>query len=79
MNMKKMTCKDIGGACNAVIEGNTAEELINNATKHVIKMSKKDDGHKKDKAMIDKTQQDPQAAKKWFEEFKVKFDALPEE
>lgn len=77
--MKKMTCREIGGACNAVIQGNTAEELINRATKHVITMSRKDNGHKKDKAMIDKTQQNPQAAKKWMEEFQVKFDALPEE
>jgi predicted small metal-binding protein len=79
MYMKKMTCNDIGGACNAIIQGNTAEEMVNNATEHVIKMSKKDDGHKRDKEMIDQTQQDPQAGKKWFAEFQVKFAALPEE
>jgi predicted small metal-binding protein len=77
--MKKMTCKNIGGSCNAIIEGNTAEEMVNNAAAHVVKMSKKDQGHRLDKAMMNHTQQTPEVGMKWFKEFKVKFSSLPAE
>ena len=77
--MKKMTCKELGGSCEAVIEGNTAEELANNGGKHLTEMSEKDEGHKRDKEVMDETQKNPELVKKWFEEFQVKFNALPEE
>ena len=74
-----MTCKDIGGSCNKFIEGNTAQEMVNNAAEHVVKMSKKDEGHKKDKEMMDKTQKTPEVGKKWYKEFQIKFATLTEE
>jgi predicted small metal-binding protein len=76
--MKKMTCKELGGSCDTAIEGNSAEEMMENAAKHVTEMSEKDEGHRQDKAMMDKTQQAPEVSKKWFEEFKLKFNSLPE-
>jgi hypothetical protein len=77
--MRKMTCKEMGGSCEAIIEGNSAEEMVANGAKHLTEMSEKDEGHKKDKEVMDEAQKDPEHGKIWFEEFKVKFDALPEE
>lgn len=76
--MKKMTCRDMGGSCDAVIEGNTAEEMAMNGGKHLSEMSEKDEGHKKDKEMMEATQKDPEQTKKWMADFSATFDALPE-
>jgi hypothetical protein len=77
--MKKMTCREMGGSCDTVIEGDTPEEMVANGAKHLSEMSEKDEAHKKDKAMMDEAQKDPAHAQEWFEKFKVKFDALSEE
>jgi hypothetical protein len=76
--MKKMTCREMGGSCDAAITGNTAEEMVANGGKHLTEMSGKDEGHKKDKAMMDTSQKNPELMRKWLEEFKVKFDSLPD-
>ena len=76
--MKQMTCREMGGSCDAVIEGNTANEMAANGGKHLEQMSEKDEGHKKDKQAMDASQKDPEHIQKWFEEFKLKFEALPE-
>lgn len=76
--MKKMTCREMGGSCDAVIEGDTAEEMAVNGGKHLTEMSEKDEGHKKDKEVMDASQNNPEHIAKWLEEFKVKFDTLPE-
>lgn len=76
--MKKMTCREIGGSCGAVIEGNTAEEMALNGGKHLTEMSEKDAGHKRDKEVMDASLKDPEHIEKWMVDFKAKFDALPE-
>jgi hypothetical protein len=68
----------MGGSCGAVITGNSAEEMAFNGGKHLIEMSKKDLGHKKDKEVMDASQKNPEHIEKWLIEFKVKFDSLPE-
>jgi hypothetical protein len=75
--MKQMTCREMGGSCDAVIEGNTAEEMALNGGKHLTEMSEKDAGHKRDKEMMASSQQDLEQTKVWMKDFKVKFDALP--
>jgi hypothetical protein len=35
VQMKKMTCREMGGSCDAVIEGNTAEEMALNGGIHL--------------------------------------------
>jgi hypothetical protein len=76
--MKKMTCREMGGSCSAVIEGNTAEEMALNGGKHLTEMSEKDAGHKRDKEVMDASLKDPDHIKKWMVDFKAKFDALAE-
>lgn len=76
--MKEMTCKEMGGSCDAVIRGETAEEMALNGGKHLTEMSEKDPGHKRDKEVMDESQNNPQHIEKWMAEFEAKFDALPE-
>lgn len=68
----------MGGSCDSLIYGNTAEEMALNGGKHLSEMSEKDEGHKRDKEVMDASQNDPELVQKWLAEFKVKFDALPE-
>jgi hypothetical protein len=76
--MKTMTCKDMSGSCDTAIYGNTAEEMALNGGKHLMEMSQKDAGHKRDKEVMDASQTDPQHIQKWLADFKTKFNALPE-
>ncbi len=75
--MKKTTCRNLRGACDAVILGNTPEEMGENSKQHIMKMIKSgDEDHKaamEDMMMLSK--EDQQA---WYEEFKRNFDSLPE-
>ena len=46
--MKKMTCKQLGGACDKVFSGNTFEELANQSKAHGKEMfDQKDAAHLK--------------------------------
>jgi hypothetical protein len=76
--MKQMTCKEMGGSCDTIIEGSTAEEIALNGGKHLTEMSEKDTGHKRDKEVMDASQNDTQHIEKWMADFQTKFDALPE-
>lgn len=73
--MKTMTCRQMGGPCDMPIHGETAEELMNNGTKHVQESN--DEGHKKVIAMMEEMQKDPAAGQKWTEDFNKKFADLP--
>ena len=75
--MKSMTCRQMGGPCNAVIVGNTAKEMMDNGSKH-IKEYMGDAEHKKVFDMMMDMQKDPAAGKKWNEEFEMRFASLPE-
>ena len=75
--MKKMTCKELNGVCDVEITGNTPEEMIKNSQEHA--MSANDDAHKnKMKEMGQEMHNDPEAVKKYMDDFKAKFDAQPE-
>ena len=73
-----MTCREMGGSCDAVIEGNTAEELALNGGKHLTEMSEKDAGHKRDKEVMDASQNNSEHIANWMADFKTKFEALPD-
>jgi hypothetical protein len=72
-----MTCRQMGGPCDFPIYGNTAEEMMNNGTKHVNKLAKKgDEGHKKILVMMIEMQKNPEAGKDWNEKFMKDFATL---
>ena len=74
--MKSMTCKELDGVCDEVIRGETPEEMIKNSQEHA--MSADDDAHKDKMKQMGEMSTDPESVKKYMEDFKTKFDALPE-
>lgn len=74
--MKAMTCRQIGGPCDTLIQGNTPEELLDNGTQHV--MESNDDEHKQVLVMMNDMMNNPEEAKRWNDDFAAKFASLPE-
>jgi len=75
-----MTCKQLYGACDLLIYGETSEEMIENSKKHGMEMAAKgDEDHIKVMEAMKQNMDDPEAVKKWNEDFKAKFDSLPED
>ena len=70
--MKKTTCKDMGGACDAEILGETAEEMMNNGKQHVHDAG--DDDHKSVMERMEQLSEEDH--KKWAEDFTHNFDSL---
>ncbi|MEX1064307.1 MAG: DUF1059 domain-containing protein [Candidatus Paceibacterota bacterium] len=71
--MKKFTCQEMGGTCEAVMEGETAEEVSQKGQAHVDEMAAQgDESHKALKEGMDAQGEEGKA--KWMEEFKAKFD-----
>jgi predicted small metal-binding protein len=68
--MKTMSCKDLGGPCDAKLSANTWNEMVKKMTQHVI--AHHPETAKEMEKMHDK---DP---KKWGETYKPKWDNAPE-
>lgn len=75
--MKKTTCRDLKGACDLEIVGNTADEMSQNCKNHVMEMLQSGDAAHKTamEQMMQLSQEDQQ---KWYEDFKNNFDSLPD-
>lgn len=74
-----MTCRQMGGPCDAQLHGMTAEEMMNDGAAHVKMMAEKgDEGHKKVLVMMDEMQKNPASGKEWNEKFMKEFAALPD-
>jgi hypothetical protein len=73
--MKKTTCRDLHGACDAVILGETPEEMGGNSKRHVMEMVQSgDEDHKVAVKSMMNLSQAQQA--KWFQDFENRFDLL---
>jgi len=68
--MKTMTCKDMGGPCDAKISGKDPEDMIQNGMKHVEK------DHPEMAADIEKMSDED--SEKWRADFQAKWDEAPE-
>jgi predicted small metal-binding protein len=68
--MKKMTCAEMGGPCQAEISGNTLEELAANGTAHVAE-------NHPEMAEQMKAHSDEDKAK-WMADMQAKWDAAAE-
>ena len=74
--MKKLTCKDLGGVCNAVISGDSFAEMGKNARAHGIAMCNNGDAsHLLARDKMEKATDEQQAA--WMVEFQKKFNDAP--
>jgi len=74
--MKKMTCKELDGVCDAEITGNTPDEMAKNSRAHA--MSANDEAHKNKMKQMGEMLRGPEAVKKYMDDFKARFDALPD-
>jgi hypothetical protein len=78
--MKSMTCKELYGACDQIIHGETAEEMMENSQKHGMEMfAKGDQDHIKVMEAMKHNMEDPEEVKKWMADFEAKFAAQPED
>ncbi|HUC01928.1 MAG TPA: DUF1059 domain-containing protein [Candidatus Paceibacterota bacterium] len=71
--MKQVTCPSMGGpaTCTTVFTGTAPEEVVAEAMKHV------EAAHPDLAAQVKAMK--PEETTKWFEDFKAKFAALPDE
>lgn len=75
--MKKLTCKDLGGACGEVISGATFDEIGQKCRAHVMEAVKRGDAAHKAAANKMMTAS-PSEQATMMAEYKQKFDAAPE-
>jgi hypothetical protein len=74
--MKKMTCKELGGACDLVFEGETFEELAQLSQAHGKEMfMKKDVAHLEAMDKMRELMKAPQAMQIWMNEKKALFES----
>lgn len=77
--MKTMTCRQLAGACDKEFHANTFEEIAEISKKHGMEMFQKgDQEHLKAMSEMKDLMQKPDTMKKWFENKKKEFEALPE-
>lgn len=70
----------MGGPCDEKIQGNNPQEIMEKGGTHVNEMaSKGDEGHIKAKEMMDGAVSDPEALKKWQDDFMATYNAASEE
>lgn len=75
--MKKTTCKDLRGACDVVIIGDTPEEMGENSKKHVMEMVQAGDAAHK-KAIEDMMKLSKEEQMSWYAGFMERFSSLPD-
>ena len=77
--MKKMTCNQLGGACEKVFEANTFEEMAELSKLHGTEMFKANDAaHLEAMGKMRELMHEEGAMQKWFDEKRKMFDALPD-
>lgn len=77
--MKKMTCKQLGGACDKEFIANTFEEMAELSKNHGMEMFKQNDkAHLKAMENMKELMQDPKEMQVWFEKKKSEFELLEE-
>ena len=78
--MKKMTCKQLGGACDLEFEANTFEEMAELSKNHGMEMfQKQDPAHLEAMGKMSELMQSPEAMAQWMDEKRKEFEALPDE
>ena len=77
--MKKMTCKQLGGACDLEFQAETFEEMAELSKKHGMEMFQAGDAaHLQAMNKMREMMQSPNAMQEWFENKRKEFEALPE-
>ena len=78
--MKSMTCRQLGGPCDFVLRGDTADEVINAQDAHLKEMvAGGDDTHESALSDMKGRWKRPVSGMKWYRNTKRDFAALPED
>ena len=78
--MKKMTCKQLGGACDKEFRASSFDEIAAMSKQHGMEMfQKKDAAHLKAMNDMRELMKEPEAIKEWFETKEKEFEASPDE
>jgi predicted small metal-binding protein len=78
--MKHMTCKQLGGPCDFVLRGETADEVIKAQDKHLSdRVSDGDESHVPARDAMKGRWKRPIAGMGWYRDTKRAFAALPED
>ena len=78
--MKKMTCQQLGGACDTVFKAETFDEMAKLSKEHAMEMmAKEDPSHLEAMEQMTDLMQDPTAMEEWMERKKQEFEATPED
>ncbi len=73
--MKQATCRQLRGPCDAIITGETADEMGDECKNHVKEMvAQGDEAHIE--AMEDMRSLSPEEQMQWYENFKDNFSSL---
>ncbi len=76
--MKKLTCKEMGGPCDAVFTGETSGDIAAAATKHIEELAKTDPRHQKTYDEMAAIAASPDRHDAWKKDFQKRFDSAPE-
>lgn len=77
--MKTMTCQDLGGPCDYVHHGASADELIKAQDRHLKDLVKVgDDSHAPARADMKGRWRHPMKSMNWYNDVKRRFAELPE-
>jgi hypothetical protein len=78
--MKTMTCRQMGGPCDAAFRGETADEVIKAQDKHLKEMvASGDEAHRGARDAMKGRWKNPFKGMGWYRQVKRDFAALPEE
>ncbi len=77
--MKKMTCRQLGGACDQEFLADSFDEIADMSRRHGVAMFQdRDAAHLQAMNEMQALMKDPQAMKVWFEGKRREFESLPE-
>jgi hypothetical protein len=78
--MKSMTCRQLGGPCDLVLQGTTADEVIKLQDAHLKQMvAGGDDAHQGASKAMKGRWRHPLSGMAWYKQAKLDFAALPED
>jgi len=76
--MKRMTCRQLGGACEMEFRANSFEEIAELSKQHGMEMFQQGDPpHLAAMEQMSSLMGDPNAMREWFEGKRQEFEALP--
>lgn len=76
-DMKTMTCKQLGGACDVTFEAETFDEIAELSKKHGMDMAaQNDEAHMVAMKSMQDKMQNPEEMQKWMQSKREEFEAM---